>query len=172
MAGSRSALGNRAQVLELLDLAGSEREQDFYRLLLDLNAVKVSEGGRRLIAQLCTHLPDGRSLLKRAKFLRPSLIVRGPSLEVPAILSTLADGSLLAEMFEDAEFGVDPEVHHWKFFEGSAADSTFEHLIEMAKHLERKRSLPRPERDRLRVVRKCLEKEREMERYAEQHDAY
>ena len=172
MTEGRSAVGGRAQVLELLDLTGSEREQDLYRLLLDLNAAKVSEGGRRLIAQLCTHLPDGRSLLKRTKFLRPSLIVRGPAMEVDAILSTLAHGSLLAEMFEDEEFGVDPEVHHWKFFEGSAADSTFEHLIEMAKRLERKRSLPRPERERLRVVRKCLEKKREMERYAEQRDAY
>lgn len=172
MAESPAAVGSRAKVLELLDLAGSDGEQDLYRLLLDLTATDLSEGGRNLIAQVLTHLSDGRSLLKRAKCLRPALNVRGKALEIDAILAALDGGLILAEMFGDEKFGVDPKVHHWKHCGGFAADRAFEQLIEMAKHLERKRSLPRPERERLRVVRKCLEKEREMERYAAQRDAH
>ena len=57
-----------------------------------------------------------------------------------------------------------PAINHSKHCGGYAVDSAFERLIEMAKRLERMRNLPRPERERIRVVRKCLEKEREMER--------
>lgn len=168
---SKSAVNSRPRILELLEPTRSPIEERLDRLLLDLIDAGLSEGDRILLAYILSRIPIGRSLLKRAKILRPSLIVYGEAIEVEEILETLDDGLILAEMFEDEEFGHNPAINHSKHCGGYAVDSAFERLIEMAKRLERMRTLPRPERERIRVVRKCLEKEREMERYAKKRNA-
>ena len=134
--------------------------------------IDMCEDERIMYAYILGNTPFGRLLLKRAKFLRPSLIVHGEAMAVREIVSTMDYAFVLARMFEDDEFGLNPEVRHWRHYGGLAIDSDFEQLIEMAKRLERKRRLSRLERERFRVIRKTLEKEREMERYAMQrHDA-
>lgn len=168
---SNDVVSDRAQILDLLNPACSPVEETVFRLLLEMTGPAPNEEEKVLMDYIVGNTPLGRSLCIRAKLFRPSLIVEGDAMEVLEILGTMDDAYILAEMFEDEEFGINPAVHHWKHCGGYATDSSFERLIEMAKRLERMRTLPRPERERIRVVRKCLEKEREMERYAKQRNA-
>ena len=165
-------MNRRIPILEILNSLFPPAEERLYIHLFETVQPDMCDDERIMYAYILSNTPLGRLLLKRAKFLRPSLIVQGEAMDVHAIVSTMGYASALAEMFEDDEFGQNPSVRHWKTYGGLAVDSDFEQLIEMAKRLERKRSLSRPERERFRVIRKTLEKEREMERYAMQrHDA-
>ena len=164
-------MNDRAKILELLQPTSSPIEEVVLRLLLDMTGPGPNEEEKVLMGYIVGNTPLGRSLCKRAKLLWPSLIVEGEAMAVNEILEAMDDAYILAEMFEDEEYGHNPAINHSKHCGGYAVDSAFERLIEMAKCLEQRRTLPRPERERIRVVRKCLEKEREMERYAKKRNA-
>ena len=164
-------MNERAKILDLLQPTLSPVEEVVLRLLFDMTGSAPDDDEKVFMAYILGNTPLGRSLRKRAKTLQPSLIVDGDAMQAIEVLDAMEDAYILAEMFEDENFGHDPAVHHWEHCGGYATDSSFERLIEMAKRLERMRTLPRPERERIRVVRKVLEKEREMERYVKQRNA-
>ena len=163
-------MNERAKIFDLLQPTLSPVEEVVLRLLFDMTGSAPDDDEKVFMAYILGNTPLGRSLRKRAKTLQPSLIVDGEAMAANEILEVMEDAYILAEMFEDENFGHDPAVHHWEHCGGIATDSLFDSLIEMAKRLERMRTLPRPERERIRVVRKVLEKEREMERYAKKRN--
>ena len=164
-------MNERAKIFDLLQPTLSPVEEVVLRLLFDMTGSAPDDDEKVFMAYILGNTPLGRSLRKRAKTLQPSLIVDGDAMQVIEVLEAMDDAYILAEMFEDEEFGHNPAVHHWEHCGGHATDSLFERLIEMAKRLESKKSFARPERERITIVRRTLEKEREMERYAVQRGA-
>jgi len=167
---TRLALTAPAMIHELLDPVYSPVEDALLAHLLAMNDAGLDEDDRIVSVYILSNTPFGRLLLDRAKLIWPALVVQGDAMEVSKILSTIDDAYLLGLLFKDERFGRDPEIHHWEHCGGFATDNLLARLIEIAQGLEREGSFSKPELKRIKVVRKCLEKEREMERYASQRD--
>lgn len=117
-------------------------------------------------AYIFEHLPLARSLVKRAHALMPRNQRVTKPVDIGKILNVIDWAHDLASLYDNPAFGRDPDYYHWTHLDYTVDDSELVTMIEIARQVERRRNLTKSERERMRVVRQRLEKERELELYA------
>lgn len=114
----------------------------------------------------------GRAFLQYAKKIRPSQPIDGDDFDLDELLFTYDGEALLDQLLLNPECGTNPSFYIWQRYWTSPTgdDQLYGIMVEIAQVRERRRGIGREARERLRIVRKCIEREWELERYAEWRD--